>query len=469
MRRYIDKYEMKIQLLFKSLFLIHLLFSINILLVGTAVSKLVMVASVFVGFILLITRLFDFKQILFSFEGAVLLVFMVSYVVSVILNIQYGYISGIKYFIWFSLLMGGVFWINRKNSRREVYREMLLLSIVLIVVTTITNIINIGLLLDKYNCFYPGADGNHYLMGFADWGRLYGIYTDPNYGAVISCAAVIAAVFCFFSVRKTVWKGLLAISVIPNLFYCSFSASRTGKLALMIGSAVIVFVYLLRKCGKMYLLKSAAAAVLVAVVAFGVFDGVQVGYNTIQYYLVEKEESPSDKNNSEQPGESEKPGVKPIGRTEEELQGDISNRRFDIWKSGFNIFKKNPVFGIGWNNTVAYIQKNMPDSYMLGTVNNLADFDIFHNSFIDVFVFQGIFGGVIMIALMLYVLVLLIKKLISRKYEPWFFAMAVATVILCVFSGCVLSVLVYFNNPISYLFWLCLGYVMYFCKTEEEI
>ena len=101
-------------------------------------------------------------------------------------------------------------------------------------------------------------------------------------------------------------------------------------------------------------------------------------------------------------------------------------------------------------------------------MNGLANFDVFHNSFMDVFVFQGLTGGVIMLALIVYVLILLVKETAARKYEPKYFALSVATVLLCVFSGCVLSVLVYFNNAISYLFWLFLGYIIYFYKVKEE-
>lgn len=465
MKRYIDKYGANAQLLFKALFLIHLIFSLNILIVGTAVSKLVLAASVLVGVVVLFTRLFEIKQIIRSFEGAVLILFIISYIVSVLVNIRYGFMSGAKYFIWFCLLMGGVFWINRNTDRKMVYREFIILGIILIVITTIMNLVNIGLLIEKYSSIYASADGNYYVMGYASWGRLYGIYTDPNYGSVISSVAVVSALFCFLSTRSNVLRVLFAISVIPNFFYCSFSASRTGNITMMLGIAVFLFIFLIRKFGKMYLLKSAAVSVCAAVVSVIMFNGIQTGYNSIQKHI---SQSISSSQTNTDITDSEPEDAPTIGRTEEELQGDISNRRFDIWNSGFEIFKKNPVFGIGWNNTVAYVSENIPDSYMLGDINGLANFDVFHNSFMDVFVFQGLTGGVIMLALIVYVLILLVKETAARKYEPKYFALSVATVLLCVFSGCVLSVLVYFNNVISYLFWLFLGYIIYFYKVKEE-
>ena len=477
MKSYIDKYGVQLQLLFKILFLIHLLFSLNIILVGTPIAKLVMVVSVFLGFVLLLTRLTQWRQIIFSFEGAVLILFLISYIVSVVINMRYGINSGLKYFIWFCLLIGGVFWVDRNIEHRLIKREMLTLSVVLLIIVTITNIVSLALLISKYNTIYAGADGNYYVMGFASWGRLYGVYVDPNYGAVISCAAILAAVFCLLYAKRLIWKIIFALSVIPNIFYCAFSASRTGKIAMMIGSAIIVFVYLLKKCKKIYWLKSVAAAVCASVVSIAVLNGVQAGYNKIQLYISESKQNipnqpvnnttPNNSDKTDKPSENTESNVTIIDRTEE-LNGDISNRRFDIWSSGLKVFMKNPLFGIGWNNTIAYVRENMPDSYLLGEINDLAYFDIFHNSFIDVFVFQGLFGGILMIILIIYTLILLIKKIVHRKYEPRMFAWSVAGIMLCVFSGCVLSVLVYFNNAISYLFWLFLGYIMYFCKSKEN-
>lgn len=466
MKRYIDKYGAYAQLLFKALFMIHLLLSINILLVGTPVSRLVLAVSVLVGAVLLFTRLFELKQIIHSFEGVILILFMISYLISVAVNVQYGYISGAKYFIWFALLIGGVFWIKRDTDRKKIYNEFIILSIILIVIVAVTNIVNIALLIDKYSSIYASADGNYYVMGYASWGRLYGIYTDPNYGSVISCAAVVCAIFCFLSARRILFRILLVLSVIVNFLYCSFSASRTGNIAMMIGISVFFFIFLIRKFKKMFVLKSAAAAICAAVISVLVFNGIQTGYNSIQKHIAQSESHNHTANDNE---DEEAQDVPIIGRTEEELQGDVSNRRFDIWKSGLEIFRKNPVLGIGWNNTVAYVTENIPDSYMLGDINGLANFDVFHNSFIDVFVFQGLTGGLIMLAFIAYVIIVLVKQVYTRKYEPKYFGIAVSMILLCVFSGCVLSVLVYFNNIISYLFWLFLGYIIYFYKVKDEV
>ena len=67
---------------------------------------------------------------------------------------RYGINSGLKYFIWFCLLIGGVFWVDRNIEHRLIKREMLTLSVVLLIIVTITNIVSLALLISKYNTIY---------------------------------------------------------------------------------------------------------------------------------------------------------------------------------------------------------------------------------------------------------------------------------------------------------------------------
>lgn len=202
---------------------------------GTLISRIITIVAVVSGAILLLTRLTELKKILFSFEGVMLLLFMASYLVSVVLNIQYGYYEGLKYFIWLILLLGGVFWTNRDATHEQVRREIFFLCIILIGYAVVMNCISLGLLFARYSGFYSAADGRIYLIGFAYWGRLYGVYVDPNYGAVVSGAAILAAGFCLTYVKKAWIRVLFVLSMIPSILNCAFSASRTGLVSLGIG------------------------------------------------------------------------------------------------------------------------------------------------------------------------------------------------------------------------------------------
>ena len=457
MNTFIKKNQIYLQMFFKAMFLIHLLFCYNAYIVGTLISKIITVVAVVSGALLLLTRLTELKKILFSFEGAMLLLFMASYLVSVVLNIQYGYYEGLKYFIWLILLLGGVFWTNRDATHEQVRREIFFLCIILIGYAVVMNCISLGLLFARYSGFYNAADGRIYLIGFAYWGRLYGVYVDPNYGAVVSGAAILAACFCLTYVKKAWIRVLFVLSMIPSILNCAFSASRTGLVSLGIGGAAFLFAYVWRKGKKHHVLKALGAAVCGLMAVIIILTGTVSGYNKLMAGLA---------SGSEKLEDTEKKQQELIIGRQTELNGDISNRRFDIWKSGWDIFKQKPVFGVGWGNNVEYVKQNIPDSYLIN--NDLATFDVFHNSFIDILVDQGIVGIVITLVFMGGVIVMLIKTFRRREYDAGVMALLFGGVAMLGFSGCVLSVLVYVNCGLSYLFWLFLGYLVYFCRRGDQ-
>ena len=90
MNTFIKKNQIYLQMFFKAMFLIHLLFCYNAYIVGTLISKIITVVAVVSGAVLLLTRLTELKKILFSFVGAMLLLFMASYRGSVVFNIGAG-------------------------------------------------------------------------------------------------------------------------------------------------------------------------------------------------------------------------------------------------------------------------------------------------------------------------------------------------------------------------------------------
>ncbi|OTO76647.1 O-antigen ligase family protein [Enterococcus sp. 12E11_DIV0728] len=51
-----------------------------------------------------------------------------------------------------------------------------------------------------------------------------------------------------------------------------------------------------------------------------------------------------------------------LNRKDVENNSDISNNRFNLWKSAFEIFKETPIFGTSPRGLIPFAQKNMPDT-----------------------------------------------------------------------------------------------------------
>ena len=77
------------------------------------------------------------------------------------------------------------------------------------------------------------------LGGFVD-NRLWGVYTDPNYGAILSIVSIVISLFYLTgkgSLDKRI-KVALIINIVLEYLYLCYADSRTGLLAVV--AAVIL-------------------------------------------------------------------------------------------------------------------------------------------------------------------------------------------------------------------------------------
>ena len=154
-----------------------------------------------------------------------------------------------------------------------------------------------------------------------------------------------------------------------------------------------------------------------------------------------------------------------MGR-EEEYQGDISNRRLDIWKSALDIFATSPAFGVGHNTILAYVEQNLPDSYLIN--NDHMRFESMHNTFLDVLVAQGAVGLILYLMMAIGFFVTIIKHWekicqVTNGESYALFAILIAMVAASFF----LSEIVYVCSPMSFLFWMALGSLMQATQVEN--
>ena len=156
-----------------------------------------------------------------------------------------------------------------------------------------------------------------------------------------------------------------------------------------------------------------------------------------------------------------------IGR-EEMLTEDISNRRFDIWKSGLEIFKDTWFFGISFGNVVPYALENVSETYIVS--NDFAVFDAFHNTVVDVFVAQGILGVLIIGYFGVTTLISIIKyKLKENDIEDERTVNVLFSIcILIAVSAMFLSHIFYVNVPTTCTFWMILGYLIVIIEKSKK-
>lgn len=154
----------------------------------------------------------------------VLNTFLVSYVLSTVLNMKYGIMDNLQGFIWLAAQVWILYLVNVDVKIEDIKQEFKILGLIYVIFVSIANIVSLGMFLLGYT--YRNLETGKKL-GFL-WGRLWGVYDDPNHGSIISMIAVVLAVYLSIPVLACIKEnssllkymllcGVITYSVFPVL------------------------------------------------------------------------------------------------------------------------------------------------------------------------------------------------------------------------------------------------------------
>lgn len=392
---------------------------------------------------------------------------MISYGISMIINYKYGILGNIKGGIWMTFQFFLLYCISEDDDIQKIKHEFKIVSCVLIGYTALCSFLGIVMMSMQFGGRFNFADGTGSFYGFI-WGRLWGCYTDPNHGAVITAAAIIAAIYLMFNVEKIYQKVLIGSSIVLNYLYIVFSDSRSSKISFSLAVCVVLFLAMIAQVknlsGKKYVFRG-VFVILITVLIYFSFSGIKNGYNYCIKKSVEREIM-NEVTEEKVIIEKEKVDSLKIGR-EQDIQEDFSNRRFDIWKSGLQIFNDNKLVGISFRNILPYTKANLPETYIVN--NDHGEFDSFHNVVVDVLVSQGIFGIAVIVVMGIVFGIYWFKQLVLKKRcQVMEVKITFGLTILLLADSMFISEIFYVNSPETVLFWMLLGYLMYFIRKNDN-
>ncbi len=447
-----------LEIVFKVCYLVHLLMAFNAYFAGEKIMNVTLCLTLLFGGLMGITRFIQIRNYITFPNVLWLIAFIGSYAITALINYRYGLFESAQYFVWLLFQFGLLYTFDWKRDRSEIKREFHIVAYVLIIILTIYNIIGIVMLMQNHGLWHEAADGQVHRIGMAEWGRLHGLHADPNYGAITSAVGLLLALYFMIGTKKKWLKVLLAISIIFQYLFIVFSVSRSGLIATMCGTAAFLGLYYLKRAKKYSLLIAAAAVVITAGAMFAGSKVLIQSYNT---YIENRTEEPGD-------GTPKEPTISREGDMEA-TGGDISNRRFSIWRSAMEIFISSPVVGVGFRNIIPYANDQLPNTYILKVNNQYGDFDAMHNLVMDTLASQGIVGIVILAGFIITTIIFLCKNVNKIRKEYW----VVDSVLFCCcltlgVSSMFVSQILYVNNPNTYLFWALLGYLIYSIKKDGE-
>lgn len=448
---------------FKIAYLFLGLATFNTFLYDSQVQPLLVKVCLVLGILALLGRLFFFRDYWKTPHWIVLAFFCLSFLLSMAVNYRYGaFTADFKWLIWTGLLFFLLYVCDTSRDTGEYKKEFMVLSHILIIYSVIAAAASIYLMFQLYHAMWYTAGGELMIAGF-QWGRLWGVYTDPNYGSTFSVAAILLCIY-FLKKRKKWGKIPYGMIILVDYLYITFSDSRTAEVAMVTAAAfwIILGVLWKKKSGK-----RALAGIATAVIFAGVFVGatslIKSEYNVKIQAQIQAQTAAQQ--TQQQTQQQITPSQK-VGR-QADLEKDVSNGRLALWESSVEIWTASPIWGTGYNSFLPFVKEHVPQSYVIN--NSQGEYVSLHNEYINILVYQGILGIGLFAAFGILILIKWCRNLHLVATEDRDY--------ICALSACVLVVLVtmvflmeglYTNSPGSFILWTFLGYLMQYFSRKEK-
>lgn len=437
------KYVEILERLFKITYLLLGIATFNSFLYDSSIQPVLVKVCFVLGVITLIGRLLFFKDYYKMPNWPLLMIFCVVFLLSMITNIKYGaFWEDFKWLVWTGLLFFMLYVCDTTRDKKKYEKEFAILSHILIIYTAIASLAGIWLMSNHYQMKWWSSSNELMQAGFR-WGRLWGVYTDPNYGGIITVIAVLLSIY-FLKTQKG-WKKIIYIPIIAvDYLYIAFCDSRTAEVAMLLAGGFWMAYTAVQKRN----VKRIFLYVLLAIVFAGGFIGET---SVIKSWYNE---------NFSTKGQT-------VGRVDE-IQEDVSNGRLALWSSGIEIWKTRPILGTGYNSFLPYADKELPDSYAVN--NPQGDYVSLHNEYLNILVYHGILGAGVFLIFIVRTIYLWLKNFWKIDPEDIDYigvlsacCIAVAAAMLFLLEG------LHTNSPGAFVLWTFLGYLMHYSFKTGSI
>ncbi len=376
--------------------------------------------------------------------------FFLSFLISFLLNTAYGVMDNLKGAVWMAFHFFALFACDARRPAAAYRREFTLLSAGYLAVFFALSVASLVQYFIGYSreAYYE----EYTLLAGVVWGRLWGVYRDPNYASVFATLAIMLSVYYLRTLKRWWVRGLLVIGIVVQALYITLSGSRTGLVAVFLCALLYAFMLFFKRISLKPIAKIAASVgVAIVVGVIGVVFVTAVGKANealVQYYGDEALTDTADDDLRD-------------------FEGDISNRRFDLWGSGLEIFGERPLFGVSFYNLQAFAKENLPQTYLVNNDHGL--FNNMHNMIFNVIPAQGLLGIAVFAAFAGWVIWYIFRNIFNAPDGDFEY---LTVLLVCVVGGLVSSMfltdIVYVNSPTSLIFWLFLGYLCHYIKQQKQ-
>ena len=419
------------------------------------------------GILILIKNVFIDKNLGEKRYRYCLYLFLASYVLTIIINIKLNFIGNAKTFIWLLLLMFVVFITDKQKNIDDVKNDIDIIAKVVTKTTFIMSIVSLLMFCFRMSFWIPRYDGAKIPQGYFA-ARLWGIFIDPNQACAVAIISILLSVIIIR--RKAMSKKFCVTNIIVQYCFLILTGSRGGEIAFLFSGICLVYIFFNKnnyyKFIKINLIRT-MALILTGIVLSGAvvlsFRQTKKILTVIPKTLYKIEASISGVTSDIENEEEEEELNINIDRAD--VSGEnFSNGRIELWMDGMRLSKHSPILGFGDRNIKIKAGELTPCLTL--------EKKVVHNGFIHMI----IAGGWIAFAIMILFIVMILSKSIkiffaNRVYDEDIFVFDLIEVIIGVLLiiTMFLTEIFYMNSFAAVMFWLFMGYTVYFQKNSSSL
>ncbi len=426
--------------------------------VDSAVSALIGM----VGIALIVYGVITHNIVIDFKKHTLLILFMVFFGISCLVNYRYGILHNVADFIWMTVRLFILYVSGINETKEDRYKLIYKIQNIIIYMWLLLSFISILTLVFQLQCRYNVSESYWIPIGLYE-NRLYGAFLNTNSASILSFISLVFSIFqisvpCKFNISKKINVA----NVVIQFLYISLSEAR-GTYMVLLASVVVtgsvVFFYIsqrqgnTRNCNKYV---RVILSILIGFICCALVLGAMLLTNKVFSYI-HIFEKPLIVSNQIQFHEN----TMVVERNDFINNNDVSNSRFKIWISAWEIFKTKWLFGIPKGNVLAYAKEAMPWTFMAQR-----NYDRTHNFWIGVPLYTGVCGALCFFSFFIKQAFGFLKHYIRvgiKKSSPMLNLSILIFFSICVYALVELEIL-FVNTACSLIFWVFLEFANYCLK-----
>ena len=441
---------------FKTAYLLLALVTFNSFLYDSPIQPVLVKLCLILGILTLLGRVLYFKDYAKTPYWWILVLFCASFVISIVANRKYGAaVADMKWLIWTGFLFFLLYVCDGTREKDFYKKEFRCYSHIMILYSSLAGLIGVIQMQTLYHGKWYTESKEMMLAGF-HWGRLWGVYSDPNYGGVLSTIGILLCIYYLLTQKK--WKRIpYVVGVFLNYLYILFCDSRTALVALVLSG--IFWMLFTGICCRWSWRRYAVGTIGVLLLAFVFLGG---GSQIKEDYSkeIDKQIKAMDSQKGQVVSGSQ-------GGRKNDLKNDVSNGRLALWESGIEVWSTSPVVGTGYNSFLPYAKEHTPDTYAVNAPQG--GYVSLHNEYLNILVYQGILGFGILLVFALLSLRRWMKNLkIFAKEDTYYIGVLCACVLTVGIAMLFLMEGIYTNSPGAFVLWTFSGYLMHLTQERSS-